>query len=299
MAAPTARKTPAGQNTRQQLDELDALLQKMLALPVNPLDAGADEEPEPEPEPVIEERRAESTVLPRRISLRPVPQPPQTPEPAQDPAPALSPRLVQPNAAIPVREVNPTPEEEPTSEDWVPLRGDWQPSAQTWGPLAEIFKQQDAPERETPDEPGVIRETIAIPMPTQSPTPRQEAASLPYLPTPVVTPRQEPAAEVPLSSVEAMARLEAARRATPATPAAQERAREAATEPTVSAEEPEKVAWPIRALNKFYDVLTYPLGPVGGWLRGPGGRGALAFLGGIFLAAGGILLALDWFDWTW
>lgn len=36
--------TPPLQPTRQQLDELEALMQRMLALPVNQLDAGADDE---------------------------------------------------------------------------------------------------------------------------------------------------------------------------------------------------------------------------------------------------------------
>jgi hypothetical protein len=299
MAATTAKKAPVSQNTRQQLDELDALLQKMLALPVNPLDAGNDE-PEPEPIPVREPRRTESTVLPRRVSLRPVqqqqqqqpaqktvPTPTTTPTPEQ-PVSVLGPRLVQPEAALPVRDLSPQ-EEEPASEDWVPLRGDWQPSAQTWGPLAEIFKQQfhqeQQPAPQATDEPGVIRETVVLPVPARN------AAEQPHLPTP--TPPLDTDIEPTPNSVEAMARLNAARRPAPTTPAPQPTS---APEPPTPA--PGLGLWPVIALNKVFDALTYPLGPLGGWLRGSTGRALLAFLGGVFIVAAGILLTLDWCEWT-
>ena len=115
----------------------------------------------------------------------------------------------------------------------MPLRGNWQPSAQTWGPLADMFRaQQEGSDAEPtvtsatgPDDAGVIRETVRMPEPSDdSATP----AYLSYLPPPLppvpgtmpaAPAAQEAPAEVP-NRVEAMARLEMARRAaTPPAPA--------------------------------------------------------------------------------
>jgi hypothetical protein len=119
------------------------------------------------------------------------------------------------------------------------------------------------------------------------PTPTRNPADLPHLPTP--TPEQPTAPAVPANSAEAMARLHAARKPAP-TPAAQ------TPLPTPG---PGLAMLPVVVVNKVFDVVTYPLGPLGAWLRGPTGRGLLAFLGGVFLAAAGIILALDWCEWTW
>ena len=44
--------------------------------------------------------------------------------------------------------------------------------------------------------------------------------------------------------------------------------------------------WPLIALNVVFNLLTYLLGPLGTWLRGPG-RSALGWLGiGLILTAG-------------
>lgn len=254
MAATSTKKSPV-QSTREQLDELDALLQQMLTLPVDPTAPAGEERDEPAtPAP------AEPTpALPRRVSLRPTPRP--QPEPT------------------------PPPEEE-APEEWVPLRGNFQPSDQTWGPLAEAMRQQHAPVEQPAidDEPGVIRETVVIPAPAAPP--------------------DDDPADAPTSSVEAMARLEAARRAaSPTPPRPEPLATQLVPEPDAATPTRRGVAasvalFPLVAVNALYDGVTYPLGPVGRWLRGDG-RCLLTFLGGIFLVATGAILALDWFDWTW
>ncbi len=315
MATSNGKKAPAVQSTRQQLDELDALLQRMLALPVNATDSAsateADEAeepapiPTPTPAPVVRTPTESSPVLPRRVSLRPGPSvetPVPTPPPAETPTP-LSPRLVQPEQAVPVREVTPTSEED--GGEWVPLRGSWQPSAQTWGPLAEAFKQQQQGQTAEAEHPasaeaGVIRETVTIPAPTTPPVPAVEQTTPP-------PEEPEPGGEVLDSSVEAMARLEAARRAAapPTRPASPPPLPELpASAPELPPPEATPVSlgtrvalFPLVAVNAVFDVSTYPLGPLGRWMRGSG-RTVLAFLGGICLVACSALLAIDWFDWT-
>jgi hypothetical protein len=98
---------PASNSTRQQLDELDALLQRMLDLPVNKLDAGAAEPP----------AVAYATT---EIAAAPV--------------------VAAPPPAAPESE-KPTKAEE---ESWVPLSSTWQPSELTWKPLAHSWNQSAA-----------------------------------------------------------------------------------------------------------------------------------------------------------
>jgi hypothetical protein len=316
MANGNSKKTPAVQSTRQQLDELDALLQKMLALPVAPSEAEAEEEvaETPAQPPVLPSAPVENPLLPRRVSLRPIPQPAETPAEVEQPTttgPAFGPRLVQPDQAVPVREI-PQPEED-LPQDWVPLRGHWQPSAQTWGPLAEIFKQQQQgqqPGSDQDEDPEAVRDTVRIPIPGMNGTyPLQPTLPVPLpgmLPLPETCP---PVEEQPVSSAEAMARLELARRAsappnpvpTPPPPPPAPLSTELlpkAQKPASPAGRVNLVLFPLVALNTVYDVGTYPLGPIGRWLR-DGGRGALAMLGGVFLVATTAILALDWFEWTW
>src|SRR5450755_2015391 len=98
----TPRTTASIHPTRQQLDELDALLQRMLELPVN---AGAEEAPAQPPVPAPEGAgdRPEST------------------------------RVIRTDGGVPRGEnagLDSTGAED--GEAWVPLRSSWQPSAQTW-----------------------------------------------------------------------------------------------------------------------------------------------------------------------
>jgi hypothetical protein len=101
--------------TRQQLDELDALLRRMLDVPE---------------------------------SAAAAPAPPEGP-PAPPPGPAVSYRVIQQAAPSP-----PGADAPPEEEQWVPLRSAWQPSPHTWGPLAESWQQAQAG-RGTPAPPRV------------------------------------------------------------------------------------------------------------------------------------------------
>lgn len=87
MSTPTSPRVPADP-TREQLDDLDELLQRMLALPVNKLDETAAP-----PEPV--EQRVEPAPekpQPERKPRPPAPNPARTsPRPASRPAPRVPP----------------------------------------------------------------------------------------------------------------------------------------------------------------------------------------------------------------
>lgn len=57
--------------------------------------------------------------------------------------------------------------------------------------------------------------------------------------------------------------------------------------------------WPLTWVNRCFDRWTVPLGPLGRWLRGPGGRGMLGWAGLMLLAVAGGIALHDWFGWTW
>ena len=158
MSTSTGRTTGSGVPTRQQLDELDALLKKMLELPVQ-----AAEENGQEP----------ASVLPIRPSLRPKPATePLCSEPTgytvietalPDLPPCLTPSVsadpVQDQAAARLRE----------QAEWQQYQSSWQPSAQTWGPLAETWRQTqptappEIPSFAGPSHASVQTQTVEIP----------------------------------------------------------------------------------------------------------------------------------------
>jgi len=65
---------------------------------------------------------------------------------------------------------------------------------------------------------------------------------------------------------------------------------------------PPRLASPLRPflwVNVGFDRGTAWLGPVGHWLRAPGGRTLLGWTGLLLLAAALAWLALDGMAWTW
>jgi hypothetical protein len=158
MSTSTGRTTGSGVPTRQQLDELDALLKKMLELPVQ-----AADESHPEPPPV----------LPIRPSLRPVPatEPIRSELPGytviETAMPDLPPCLTPSVSADPVQEQAAARLRE--QAEWQQYQSSWQPSAQTWGPLAETWRQKqpaalpEIPSFPGPTPPSVQTQTVEIP----------------------------------------------------------------------------------------------------------------------------------------
>jgi hypothetical protein len=285
--------------TRQQLDELDALLQRMLELPVQPLD---------KPEPVKSEAAAEGPLPSAPIlSERPVTagrasshQPADaSPSPHQQAVrltmPALSYTVVETASPRPLppasgfeprppmakpRLVPVTPPETPaappapeTSEAvaWVPLRSTWQPSASTWPPLAESWHQAN-----TKKPPHAAASPIAD-LPSEPPLPPTESAATIEMPAPL------PSSETPLRTPNSELRTQSE------------------LQPSPSAEDaPNAAPWPLLPLvwfNQGFDACLAPLGAPGRWLCGPG-RVVLGFIGLACLAAAVALAVNTGMGWS-
>ncbi len=255
----TRRSSATGHPTRQQLDELDALLKRMLDLPVNRLEdeadvpAPADAAPQPPasaPEPMRGPHRP-------TVARQPAEPPAVNYSTAEDEEADLKPRVVSddPQAKAPAAPPNPAAGR---SEDWVPLSSTWQPSARTWKPLSEAWKQAQAAAGQPAVEEG--------PALAADPAPEPRAEMDP--PTPDAAPETAPA-EAP--------RIERAA-------------------PSVNA--PRWLLWPLLGFNAAFDACLVPFGPAGRWLRGRTGRMALGAVGLLALAAAVALAAADWFGWT-
>jgi hypothetical protein len=267
--ARTNRPGGTTQATRHQLDELDALLQRMLDLPVSkaePEPAEADypppaRPPEPPQRPAAPPRRA----YPPSYMVVETSTPPLDPQAKEPPTQgALGPRRVerQPeHVEEDVFEAYRTPEQ-PAAEpagDWVPLRSSWQPSAQTWKPLAESWEQSHtAPPPVIPPEPPRARTppvSSSAPPAVIPPTPPHTVGQ-PVIPPPSVAPRSEVGPSTPVLLLPAV--------------------------------------W----FNKAFDVCLIPLGPAGRWLQGRAGRGFLGAVGVTALLAAVALAAAEGIGWT-
>jgi len=262
--------------TRQQLDELDALLQRMLELPVHPLEkmestksedlSEASSTGSPQP-PLSSQQKDEAAPLPPRPSrpllsytvvetASPRPLPPAS---GFEPQPlSRKPRLVP--VTPPPETPSATPEASSNGDEaWVPLRSTWQPSGSTWPPLAESWHQ---PPNVTPL-PATSR-SIAEPQ-SEPPTP------ISGKPAAIVE-----APPLPADS-DSESKMPNAEGQTPAEPLG-----------NLSAQDvPLTVPWPLLPLvwfNQGFDACLVPLGAAGRWLCGRG-RVVLGFLGLTCLAA--------------
>lgn len=56
---------------------------------------------------------------------------------------------------------------------------------------------------------------------------------------------------------------------------------------------------PLYVLNKLFDLLTFPLGPIGTWLRQPAGRNTLGWLGVLMILAAIGWGVADWYGLDW
>jgi hypothetical protein len=325
MTTSVSTRSPGTLNpTRQQLDELDALLQRMLELPVHkPDDTEQDvaEEPADEPPPpaqptpppppdplplasggrgiavkVTRPATPVSYMVVETASPRPLP-----PASGFEPRPSnLTPRLVpvKPPQAETVE--TPVPPQQKTDETpapvgetpllpgeeemWVPLRSTWRPSAQTWPPLADSWHQANGG---LPAIPEVMPTPIPSPRLDLSPPPLEAAAS-----------RGE--SEVRLGSPD----LPPAMMDTPsvapapvsAPPAAEPRLSLSAEDAPVSVS---PLLLPLLWFNQGFDACLEPLGPLGRWLCGPRGRQLFGILGLTCLAAAVAVAISAGMGWTW
>jgi hypothetical protein len=277
--------------TRQQLDELDALLKRMLALPVAP-------PPEPVAEPIPPS--APAMRMAAHLEATPIPERPARAYPApylpdeedqgrqdpfestelsrslEPPVPGGRHDLVEDVPADPVQELARRRLEEQPHEA-PPFQSTWQPSAQTWGPLAETWRQARPVADEAAPVPARARPAVFPPIP---------AASGPSVQTETVEVQEYPPDSIP-EPAPAVAPIPAP------TPPAPEKKPSQPRSPL-----PPVSLWPLIAFNAAFDVLLLPLGPVGAWLRRPSGGGLLAGTGLLCLLAAALLLAADWYGWS-
>lgn len=185
MSQPAPRPPAPVDPIRQQLDELDALLQRMLSLPASPAEAEAA--PAPEPPPAAD-------------ALAPLPPPLPPPRTVPPPPPVF----LAPSPASPPPWTDPIP---PTTRAAEPPRP-------------------------------------------------------PVPPTPAAPPLSPAPAPLPLTL------------------------------------RPSPWLAPLLWLDRGFEAAVGPLGPLGRWLRKPGGRAVLGWAGVLCLAAALALVLLDWLGWT-
>jgi hypothetical protein len=304
MATSVSTRTSGTLNTaRQQLDELDALLKRMLELPVNQLSDSDEAEDNDEPPPVA--APAESEL--RRESVEPTPASPPvsymvvetaSPRPLPpasgfEPRPSgLAPRLVPvtppheeaiEEAPVPV----PEPEAASSPEVWVPLRSTWQPSAQTWQPLAESWRQANGATPAPATIPTPIPSPrLEVPMPTEIPLsspqmqPAASAAMPTEIPVPAAAPSPAPASEPVVAP----------------SPSAEPRLSLTAEDAPVSVPRP---LLPLLWFNQGFDGCMTPLGALGRWVCSDGGRQLLGTIGLLCLAAAAAVLVGAGMGWSW
>jgi hypothetical protein len=255
--------TTAGNPTRQQLDELDALLQRMLALPLNP----AEEPPPPPAGQPVNYR----TPVPEPAAYRPAPAPAPGTNGWRSPAlmfTADSMNMAPPPPAPPPPPPMPRPAPPPEWENaWAidlnPKKGSSILGARS--PAATPPTAEPAPVAEPPAAPANLRLTD-VPVP-EEPMPAPRA----LIPAPVA------AAVLP----PAPARLRAAAQQQSSTPL---------------------LLGPLVALNNVFDGIMGLTGPLGRFWCGRVGRNLLGTGGLLLLAASvawGVLDWNDWFGWTW
>ncbi len=294
------RPASAVHPTRQQLDDLDALLKRMLDLPVNRLEDEADDDEANSQDEADAAPSAPSAAEPMRGPHRTALSRPAekaapfspvqyntTPSDEADLKPRViivapnSPENVTNSAAIAPA---PTPEQKPIMdrpEDWVPLTSSWRPSSRTWKPLTEAWEQAQGIDTETGRQGEEEKrrqgeeETKAEFARLAAPDPKSDAEthSLP------------PVSLAPLELVSLAPSGAVKPEATPLS-----------TAPAV--EWTPWYLWPVVGFNAAFDLCLWPWGPVGRLLRGPTGRAMLGILGLLCLTAAAALAAADWIGWT-
>jgi hypothetical protein len=299
MSTSVSRRSPSAVHpTRQQLDDLDALLKRMLDLPVNRLEDETDDEAGAPPSA---EEEVGPTPTPSATEPMRGPQRPAFVRPAQtEAAPPsvnyntsdaneadLKPRVIIVASNAPENETDSaaeaaghaapaTAETRPTgghTEDWVPLTSSWRPSSRTWKPLTEAWEQAQGGRGEEGKrgrgEEGNRNSSVVEPMVQNQGSVDSPLPLFPSSPLPIV----------PLTSHES-------------------RPTQRATPPAAPPELMPWSLWPVVAFNYVFDACLAPWGPTGRWLKGPTGRALLGILGLLCLTAAAALAAADWIGWT-
>jgi hypothetical protein len=262
---PQVKEPPPLQSTRQMLDELDALMDRMLAIPVNDVDDSAPAVPAAPAVVRMPTVSATLTVLEEPLEDEETPTEPAPPEASVREASVREASVREASVReASVREAS--VREASVREASVPLRQSFPsyatepaPGPEDQGPLPALiepppFRPASAVSR---SEPAPLSVNV-IPPPIRSIT------ALTNLPSPPTSPAP------PLELVRLPRRSLAGRCLLP-------------------------LVW----LNHGFDQSTRLLGGPGRWLRGSAGRQLLGLTGLGLLAAAGAWLIKDWLGWPW
>jgi hypothetical protein len=312
--------------TRQQLDELDALLQRMLDLPVNQAD---EAEPPQQAEPPVEQ--AASLHRPEATGWQPVlrgAEPDELPSyhtPPEEPAasPQLGPRLVQVPPSEEMEFEEPVPGGRHDLEEDVPF----DPTEELARLRAEMESPTFSPPASLPFEPARVPGPASqdpgewVPLRSSWQPSAQTWKPLAErwgLAQPAAEPEQEPGVrQVPvvplppprLGPQGPMVMTQTVTEPEPPAPEPLPQAAEATPipasagvlrSPAAPAEPPSP--WPLLPLvwfNAFFDLFLLPWGPPGRWLREASGGALLSTLGVLCLLAAAVLVVADSAGWSW
>jgi hypothetical protein len=339
MTTSVSTRSPGRMNpTRQQLDELDALLQRMLDLPVNPLDEPEQaevEEPIDEPLPAAEApgerptfadpQEIEQPTDADRLPVQPVTRPTRLPvsymvvETASPrplpPASGFEPRQPMPAPRlVPVAPLPETPEPTPVTKEWEVRKVEEEAKGE-----AEISPPSIPPTPQyTPapvEPPGqeVSEAEMWVPLrSTWQPSPQtwpplaeswhhanRETPSL-TAPSPLLAPRIDPISAAPLKEEDQEAKNNE-----------KELESEEQTSPPLLREKPQLslsvedapapvpgLLLPLLWFNQGFDACLSPLGALGRWVC-ESGRHVLGFVGLACLAAAVVIALSAGMAWTW
>jgi hypothetical protein len=272
MSSPVLSKSPAPTNpVRQQLDELDALLQRMLALPVN-------QSPEPERNPLPEAQLPIPVPRPRPKLPTPLEPPTARTKPGSEETPSVPPRTEEKAEATTESLLRRTEEARGGSSDSTPLR---QPGAdfvrvtsspEVYVPEASSLSEKKSTALSLSTEPNRL---VVEPNPLAGWGPSFQEKAPAVVEPESVKPAEPVLLERPSPFLERhAARLQKQRRAAP---------------------------WlgPLTWVNAAFDRCVLAMGRPGLLLVRAEGRDILGWLGIGLLVAATVILIGDWFGWTW
>ncbi len=340
MSAPVARtpRTPGGsaQGTRQQLDELDALLQRMLSLPVNPNEEPTSVAVAPEEEMPAEEEwipPPQPRVLAPALRIH---EPAPFQQPAPRPAPPLPPRSYPASYMIVETATSPyfDSRNEPNDAGLGPrMVGTPQPPSSPYSFPPPVPGGRHELVEDTPNDPiaeaaraqlSVSDESEWVPLQSSWQPSAQTWKPLaetwehtrdgvpprPTLPEPPMMPTPPRLGDMsdwrnnvippPPPGYEEMQRgaLSAPQPTRPAAPAVVPVAPPSPPAPVAPVARTPLVLAPVVWFNKGFDLMLLPFGPLGGWFRGQSGRTFLGTMGVLCLAGAIVLAVVEGFGWT-
>jgi hypothetical protein len=262
MSTPAPPRSPGAlQAAQQQLDELDALIQRMLTLPANPAE---------EPAPVEE---SAPTEVPTRAET-----PARVEEPSRVEAPET--RVEMPSIETPSKPAADAPLRSPRK------LADLPPG------LGPAKKRPAPPAPPAPPEPSPEESLVEL-----IPAPLLDPLEVEFRPVPLASDLPHDGEDEVLAPAEPFETASTAAQYEEAADEYVDEEAEPERAPAVVATLPRR--GPLVRVNQAFDRATYPFGPAGYWLRSAVGRAVLGWVGVLLITGSVAWAVLDWLGWTW